>query len=569
MSTPQGCTDDQDVVVRFKEALKHRVGQERFQIWFSGIRFICRTVNGDVAPTIVAIAHGQFAADRLSKNYLQAMRGAASSVCGRTTDVMVEVQIQPAHAVELPFEAAPDQLPAAAAAEATTEENRGAAATPDKASSATRRKSATAASSKPRSRRRTQSLSEILKDGTDSRKPARRPSQHPPQTSIAQIELPLDATAGDVPGKQGGDQDPGCAPATGGKLPTSASTRSETTWENFVAGNSSQLARTACKMVIENPALASPLVLWGPAGSGKTHLLRAVAGKLRSLHRMRRVVYLSAEEFTNDFIKALNANSLPAFRSRFRDADALLLDDIQFFVDKKATIRELHHTIEMLAEFGKPLLFAGTKAPNEIKGLGNELSGRLASGLVCQVQSMDVQTRSELLARYAEQRCTIAWPAETLGEIAELVDGDGRVISGIVNLVALLQRMYRQMPTMEQIRQHGGHLLRSAGVPITLNAIERAVERVFQLDSKSLQSGSQTKSITEPRMLAMYLSREMTSSAFSEIGGHYGGRSHSTAILASQRVRQWLDAGRSIGRGRAAVSTDEAIRRIESLLKTG
>lgn len=322
-------------------------------------------------------------------------------------------------------------------------------------------------------------------------------------------------------------------------------------------------------MAIENPGMASPLVLWGPPGSGKTHLLCAVAQKLRGLHRMRRVVYLSAEEFTNDFIKALNGNCLPAFRSRFRDADALLIDDIQFFVEKKATIRELHHTIEMLAESGKPLVFAGTKAPTEINGLGGELSGRLASGLVCQVDSLDDQTRTQLLSRYSTDRCLIPWPTETLDEIAGLADGDGRLLSGIVNLVALLQRMYGQMPSMDQIRQHGGHLLRRAGVPITLSAIERAVERVFQLDSHSLQSGSQTKSVTEPRMLAMYLSREMTSSAFSEIGGHFGGRSHSTAILANQRVRQWLDAGRSIGRGKAAMSTDEAIRRIESMLKTG
>ena len=322
-------------------------------------------------------------------------------------------------------------------------------------------------------------------------------------------------------------------------------------------------------MAIESPGIASPLVLWGPAGSGKSHLLNAVATKLRRVHRMRRVMYLGAEEFTNDFIKALNGNCLPAFRSRFRDADALLIDDIQFFVEKKATIRELHHTIEMLAEYGKPLIFAGTKAPSEINGLGGELSGRLASGLVCQVESLDSDTRTELIRRYSTERCPIPWPDSTIWEIAAVAEGDGRLLSGIVNLVSLLQRMEGKMPSMDQIRQHGSHLLRKAGVPITLSAIERAVEKVFQLDAKSLQSSSQTKSITEPRMLAMYLSREMTSSAFSEIGGHFGGRSHSTAILANQRVRQWLDAGRSIGRGKSSLATDEAIRRIESVLKTG
>ena len=143
------------------------------------------------------------------------------------------------------------------------------------------------------------------------------------------------------------------------------------------------------------------------------------------------------------------------------------------------------------------------------------------------------------------------------------------LVSGVVNLVSVLQRMHGAMPTMDQIRQHGSHLLQSRGVTITLAAIERQVERKFHLEPGTLQSSKQTKTVTEPRMLAMYLSRELTSSAYSEIGGHFGGRSHSTAILAHQRVRQWLQQGQAVGRGQAAVSAAEALRQIESLLKSG
>ncbi|QDV82592.1 Chromosomal replication initiator protein DnaA [Stieleria magnilauensis] len=567
MSTPHGCTDDSDVIATFKEALKQRVGHERFQIWFSGVRFVLEAADAvagtaDPSRSIVAVAAGQFAADRLSNHYLAAMRGAAASACGASTTVRVHVEDRPTLQAELPFAEA-------GASDATDAGDATDAREPDETSrpaSSVRQERRTAAkaaaASVVRKPRGTQSLQAILRDGTDSRKsprPKRIATSRPTVSAAGAFAggITSQATKAEV------------KPSTTETPHHASNTRSECSWENFVGGQCNELARTACKMAIESPGLASPLVLWGPPGSGKTHLLSAVAGKLRGLHRMRRVVYLSAEEFTNDFIKALNGNCLPAFRSRFRDADALLIDDIQFFVEKKATIRELHHTIEMLAEVGKPLVFAGTKSPNEINGLGGELSGRLASGLVCQVESLDTQTRTQLLARYAEERCLIPWPDATLQEIASVAGGDGRLLSGIVNLVALLQRMHGQMPSMDQIRQHGAHLLRSSGVPITLSAIERAVEKVFQLDSKSLQSGSQTKSITEPRMLAMYLAREMTSSAYSEIGGHFGGRSHSTAILANQRVRQWLDAGRSVGRGQAALSTDEAIRRIESMLKTG
>ncbi|WP_161604691.1 DnaA/Hda family protein [Roseiconus nitratireducens] len=629
MSTTQGCNDDRDVVDRFKEALEQRVGPERFDIWFARIRFEyrdpqspgsdppehaavanqgpvanpCRTEASDPSDSgepdsgepdsgkpsrgettrgrargkLAAIAQGQFAADRLSKHFLSAMRGAAATVFGGDTAVVIEVDDTPAQQVPLPFCDAPTEGAGGAdstAAQSTDLQSTGVqrvdgpAVVPSRPASISRR------ATKGHGGSGAKSLRSILSDGTNSRRPGAprqgtgRPStaaEHARQLSLPELEAGLSAASATGPAGRPAQS----APQATQPSPSGQPCKSGHTWENFVAGSCNELARTACQMAIQNPSVASPLVLWGPPGCGKTHLLSAVAGKLRGLHRLRRVVLMSAEEFTNDFIKALNTNCLPAFRLRFRDVDALLIDDIQFFVDKKATIRELHHTIESLAEFGKPLVFAGTKAPTEIQGLGSELSGRLASGLVCQVQSLDVATRMELLQRYADQRCSFAWPRETLKEIAELADGEGRVLSGIVNLVALLQRMLGEMPTMQQIRQHGSHLLRSSGVPITLSAIERAVEKVFELDSKSLQSKSQTKAITEPRMLAMFLSREMTSSAFSEIGGHFGGRSHSTAILATQRVRQWIDGGKAIGRGRAALSTDEAIRRIESMLKTG
>ncbi len=559
MSTPHGCNGDTEVVDTFTEALKRRVGTDRFRIWFSGVRFAVEAAPGDgecTAASLLAVTGGQFAADRLTKHFLSEMRAAAAAAFGRNTAVKVLVETARPQQASLPFDDGSDPAASvtASAADGSSSRNRKRSGRPEKR----------------RSSGGPQSLRNILDDGTDSRRGSSRGNR-----TIGSVER--DSSAGD------GAETAGFAAAAS----TQRSSRSSNApagravagkhrpavdqylWENFVGGDCNEMARAACRMAIETPSTASPLVLWGPAGCGKTHLLAAVASKLRGIHRMRRLVSLSAEEFTNDFIKALNTSSLPTFRLRFRDADALLIDDVQFFVEKKATIRELHHTIEMLAESGKPLLFAGTRMPSEIKGLDGQLSGRLAAGLVCQLEALDTATRYKLLSLYAQQRCTYPWPEETLRAIAESAAGDGRVLSGIVNLVNLLQRMEGRMPSMDRIRQHGGHLLRSGNAPITLLSITRAVEKVFGLDSRSLQSNSQTKSVTEPRMLAMYLSREMTSSAFSEIGGHFGGRSHSTAILANQRVREWLDAGRAIGRGKSALPAEEAIRRIESILKTG
>ena len=528
MSTTHGGNDGTDVIALFKEALRQRLGDRTFELWFTQMQFEFRPgqLNPDTDfgsfDTLAVIAPGQFAADRLSKHYLRQMRGASASACGAETQIKVEVSATPAKQVELPFDDADS-------GEDTSSKNASQQQDRERGAPSARKRSGAA------------SLSDILENGTSARGNGRLTPSRP-----ASNPIPVSTS-----------------PARGAK------DRSDLSWEAFVESKSNYFARAACQLAIQDPTKASPLILWGPAGSGKTHLLQSVAAKLRSVHAMRRVVYLSAEEFTNHFLKALHSNCLPAFRTRFRDVDALLIDDIQFFAEKKATIRELHHTVELLTEVRKPLMFAGPKSPTELEGLSSELVGRLRSGLVCEVDALDLEARTELLKRYAEDRCPYAWPHETLREIASLVDGDGRVLSGIVNLVALLQRMNQQMPSLDVIRQHGSHLLRSAGIPITLNAIERAVERVFQLESKSLQSSSQAKSVTEPRMLAMYLSREMTSSAFSEIGGHFGGRSHSTAILANQRVKQWLEIGKSVGRGRSAFSAEEAIRRIESMLKTG
>ncbi|MEL6110240.1 MAG: DnaA/Hda family protein [Planctomycetota bacterium] len=531
MSKTHGGNDGTDVIALFKEALRQRLGDRTFDLWFSQMHFEFRPVDAesqavDSSASIAVIAPGQFAADRLSKHYLRQMRGAVGSAVGSNARVTVEVA--PAKQVELPFEELSSDSDTADGDTAPT---------------------VTVQRPPARKKRATTSLGQILKGDVGARRSG--------------------ASASGAPSPANRRGEPSSARPWSGASSSQPKTNPDLTWEAFVESKSNYFARAACQLAIQDPSKASPLVLWGPAGSGKTHLLQAVAAKLRCVHLMRRVVYLSAEEFTNHFLKALHSNCLPAFRTRFRDVDALLIDDIQFFAEKKATIRELHHTVELLTEIRKPLLFAGPKSPSELQGLSSELVGRLRSGLVCEVETLDLDARSELLRRYAESRCPFPWPEETLTEIARLVDGDGRVLSGVANLVALLQRMNGQMPSLDVIRQHGGHLLRTAGVPITLTAIERAVERVFQLEAKSLQSNSQAKSVTEPRMLAMYLSREMTSSAFSEIGGYFGGRSHSTAILANQRVKQWLEVGKSVGRGRSAFSAEEAIRRIESTLKTG
>ena len=280
-------------------------------------------------------------------------------------------------------------------------------------------------------------------------------------------------------------------------------------------------------------------------------------------------MHLSAEQFTNDFITSVGNSGITAFRRRYREVDALLIDDVQFLGSKKATLREMLYTVETLAGAGRPLVFSGLHAPSEIQGLSSELVGRLAAGLVCPVQPLDLTTRERIFRRWIEERCYLPVPDEMIEQLTPMLAGDGRVISGVVNVIHTLQRMFGRMPSMDELRQFGGELLRAAKPVATLSVIEHAVCEAFHLPADTLRGRSQTRAVTEPRMLAMYLSRQLTSSAYAEIARHFGGKSHSTAISAEHNVKTWLQKGKSIGRGHLAISTQEAIERVESLLRSG
>ena len=322
------------------------------------------------------------------------------------------------------------------------------------------------------------------------------------------------------------------------------------------------------KMVCEQPSVASPLFIAGPTGSGKTHILTAIADQLRRRFRMRRVMHLSAEQFTNDFISSVGNTGITSFRRRYREVDALLVDDVQFLGAKKATLREMLYTVETLSRAGRPLVFSGLQTPTDIPDLSRELAGRLASGLVCPLQPLDAATRESLLRRWLGERCRTAIPDALIQQVVPLLAGDGRLISGVVNLINTLERMNDRAPSMDELRQFGGELLRASGGIATLASIETAVCDAFSLESGSLRKRSQSRTITQPRMLAMYLARQLTPSAYNEIATHFGGKSHSTAIQAEKNVKGWLDQGKMLGRGNASISTREAIDRIENLMRS-
>ena len=358
---------------------------------------------------------------------------------------------------------------------------------------------------------------------------------------------------------------------TGGKTrsaETDGGGRRLATLDNFVVGDTNRMAFTGTRSAVDDPGRITPLFLYGPSGTGKTHLLQAIASTARRLHGMRRVVLLSAEQFTASFLEALRGSGLPSFRRKYRDVEVLLIDDLQFFIGKSATIVELLHTADSLLREGRQLVLSASLSPGELGALGGELIGRISGGLVCGIERPDEPTRlgiaRELAAAY---RSPV--PDEVLRRIAAELAGDARLIAGALNRLAAASTALEQPIDSALAETALGDLFRSARRVVQLSDIESAVCEVFGIDVKSLQSERKSKAISQPRMLAMWLARKYTRAAFAEIGQYFGRRSHSTVISAQKNVERWVTGGTRIQMGYGDCDVRDAIRRVETRLGTG
>jgi chromosomal replication initiator protein len=338
--------------------------------------------------------------------------------------------------------------------------------------------------------------------------------------------------------------------------------------ETFVSNTTSQLALAAAKMVAEKPGSLTPLVFHGPPGCGKTHLLEGIWSAARAQHRGANIVYLSAEQFTTYFVEALRGSGLPSFRRKYRGVDLLLIDDVQFLVGKRATLVELLHTIDSLSREGKQLVFSSDRVPAELNQLGPELTTRLAGGMVCRLESPDLQLRQGLVQEFA-RRLKIELSDDIVQLIATRVTAGAREISGAVNRVHATARMLGKSISFELASEALAGMQSQTARAVRLVDIERAVCGVFGLPGESLQSNQRTKNVSAPRMLAMWLARKHTRAGLNEIGQYFGRRSHSTVISAHKKVSDWMSQESELELADRRCQVDEAIRRVEDQLRVG
>ena len=338
---------------------------------------------------------------------------------------------------------------------------------------------------------------------------------------------------------------------------------------DFVSGPQTELALTAARQLASGQQVPfNPLYLCGPVGSGKTHLLEGICRQLKRSQPASNVVLITAEAFANYFTQALRDHTLPGFRQRFRGVDALIVDNVEFFESKRVFQEEFLHTFADLADHGRPIVLSGTRHPRLLTKLSDELVSRFQSGLVCRLDVPDLSTRLKIVEIKAA-RLSGEFAPEALQYIAQRFQGSVRELEGALNCLQTYHSMTRKRVTQSAAREVLADLERDCVRLIRLADVERVICNLFGVRPKDLQSESRARTISQPRMLAMFLARKHTPSAYAEIGQHFGGRNHSTVMSAERKVQQWLEQNETIKVASQTWSIGEILQTLEQQLLAG
>jgi chromosomal replication initiator protein len=326
------------------------------------------------------------------------------------------------------------------------------------------------------------------------------------------------------------------------------------------------MALAAVEIAAARPGELSPLVIHGPSGVGKTHLLETTCSRAREQHPGIQAVFLSAEQFTTAFLQALHGGGLPGFRRTCRAAELLVIDDLQFFAGKKATLQELQQTIDALCRQGRQIVLGSDRELDALGDLGSDLLTRLRGGMTARIMPPDYEVRRGIVAAIARSR-GLALPDDVIHHVATSMTRHARELFGAVNRLEATGHMLGLPITLDLAREALADLARSSGRSMRLADIDRAVCAAFGIEPGVLQSNRRSRAVSHPRMLAMHLARRHTRAALAEIGSYFGRRSHSTVVAAHKTVVGWITTKTPIVLAEAAWDVEEAIRRVEDILR--
>ncbi len=333
-------------------------------------------------------------------------------------------------------------------------------------------------------------------------------------------------------------------------------------FETFVIGTGNRFAHAASLAVAEAPAKSyNPLFLYGGVGLGKTHLMHAIGHFVKSNNRDANVVYLSSEKFTNEFINAIRDNSTDDFRSKYRNVDVLLIDDIQFLAGKESTQEEFFHTFNTLHEANKQIVISSDRPPKEIPTLEDRLRSRFEWGLITDIQPPDLETRIAILQKKANAE-NLDIPIDVMVYIANQINTNIRELEGALIRVVAYSSLINQDMDVELATEALKDIVPSAKPKtITIYDIQKIACDYYGIKIEEIKGRKRTRSVVLPRQIAMYLSREMTDLSLPKIGEEFGGKDHTTVIHAHEKIQTLLRTDRTIQK-----SVNEVSSRIKNLI---
>ena len=309
-------------------------------------------------------------------------------------------------------------------------------------------------------------------------------------------------------------------------------------FDSFVEGKSNHLALAAAKQVASNPkGDYNPLFIYGGVGLGKTHLMHAVGNEILKNNPEKRIVYVHSEKFVSDMVKALQLGAMNEFKSFYRNADALLIDDIQFFAGKEQSQEEFFHTFNALLDRNNQMILTCDKYPKEIDGLEERLKSRLGWGLPVVIDPPELETRAAVLLSKASSM-GVELPNDCAIYIAQRIRSNIRELEGALKRVAANSRFTNQPIDLSLVKDALKDLFVISAKMVSIENIQKTVSEYYNIKLSDLLSKRRSRSITRPRQLAMALTKELTNHSLPEIGEAFNGRDHTTVLHACKKIAE-------------------------------
>ncbi|MCS6626522.1 chromosomal replication initiator protein DnaA [Roseibacterium beibuensis] len=323
------------------------------------------------------------------------------------------------------------------------------------------------------------------------------------------------------------------------------------TFDNFVVGKPNELAHAAARRVGEGRDVTfNPLFLYGGVGLGKTHLMHAIAWKLRANLPESRILYLSAEQFMYRFVRALREQDTLGFKQMFRSVDVLMVDDVQFIAGKRSTQEEFFHTFNALVEMGKQIVISGDRAPVDMEELDTRIASRLQCGLVVDLHPTDYELRLGVLQHKAERmrarNPNIAIAPGVLEFIAQKVSSNVRVLEGALTRLFAFADLVQKDITMEMTQDCLSDILRSTDRKVTMDEIIKKTCEYYNIRQADMMSANRARAIARPRQVAMFLCKKLTTRSLPEIGRKFGGRDHTTILYGVRKIEELMQVDSQI-----------------------